>query len=96
MTLPKTICMLPWVSIETSPMGTTRPCCLAHDEITDADGEKYDLNKTDLEIIYHSEYMQDLRRQFRAGEKPKTCQRCWDEEDAGRTSKSMHTQVRLK
>lgn len=96
MTLPKTICMLPWVSIETSPMGTTRPCCLAHDEIVDNTGAKYDLNKTDLETIYHSEYMQDLRQQFRAGEKPKTCQRCWDEEDAGRTSKRMHTQVRLK
>ena len=96
MTLPKTICMLPWISIETSPMGTTRPCCLAHDEIVDDSGNKYDLTKTNLEVVYKSQYMQDLRKQFRAGEKPATCQRCWDEEDAGRTSKRMHTQVRLK
>ena len=96
MTLPKTICMLPWISIETSPMGTSRPCCLAHEEIVDATGKKYDLNETDLETIYHSEYMQDLRRQFRRGEKPATCQRCWDEEDAGRDSKRIHSQVRLK
>ena len=27
-------CVLPWVSIETSPIGTVRPCCLAVDEIT--------------------------------------------------------------
>ena len=96
MTLPKSICMLPWISIETSPMGTTRPCCLAHDEIVDDNGEKYDLTKTNLEVVYKSQYMQNLRRQFRAGDKPATCQRCWDEEDAGRTSKRMHTQVRLK
>ena len=96
MTLPKTICMLPWVSIEASPMGTTRPCCMAHDEITDENGEKYDLNETDLETAYHSKYMQELRRQFRAGEKPATCNRCWEEEAAGRDSKRIHSQVRLK
>lgn len=88
--------MLPWISVETSPTGTTRPCCMAHDEITDESGNKYDLNQTNLETVYHSEYMQDLRRQFRSGFKPSTCSRCWDEEAAGRDSKRIHTQVRLK
>jgi MoaA/NifB/PqqE/SkfB family radical SAM enzyme len=96
MTLPKTICMLPWISVEASPMGTVRPCCMAHEEITDELGNKYDLNKTDLETAYHSKYMQDLRQQFRAGKKPATCNRCWDEEAAGRDSKRIHSQVRLK
>ena len=88
--------MLPWISLETSPVGSARPCCLAHDEIVDEHGVKYDLNRTDLVTIYRSDYMQQLRQQFRAGEQPKTCQRCWDEEAAGRTSKRMHSQVRLK
>ena len=88
--------MLPWISIETSPLGTTRPCCLAQDEIVDSAGKKYDLNETNLETIYHSDYMKQLRQQFRNGEKPETCNRCWTEEDAGRDSKRIHTQVRLK
>ena len=88
--------MLPWVSIETSPIGTTRPCCLAIDEITQSDGTKYDLNKTNLTEIYRSDYMQQLRQQFRRGEQPATCTRCWDEEAAGRTSKRQHSQIRLK
>lgn len=96
MTLPNTICMLPWISIEASPMGTTRPCCLAQEEITDENGYKYDLNQTNLETAYHSQYMQDLRKQFRNGEKPVTCRMCWEEEAAGRTSKRIHSQVRLK
>ncbi len=96
MNLPKTICMLPWISIETSPIGTARPCCLAREEITNADGVKFDLNKDDLETIYHSEYMQNLRRQFRAGKKPDTCKLCWDEEAAGRTSKRINSRIRLK
>ena len=96
MTLPSSICMLPWISVETSPMGTVRPCCMAHEEITDEAGNKYDLTKTNIETAYKSQYMQQLRQQFRAGEKPATCNRCWEEEAAGRTSKRMHTQVRLK
>jgi len=96
MTLPKTICMLPWISIETSPMGTTRPCCLAQEQITDENGNKYDLNETNLETVYRSEYMQNLRRQFRAGEKPATCSDCWREEEVGRNSKRINSQIRLK
>jgi hypothetical protein len=96
MELPKTICMLPWISIETSPIGTARPCCLAREEITDSSGIKFDLNKHDLETIYHSEYMQNLRQRFRQGEKPETCKLCWDEEAAGRDSKRIHSRVRLK
>ena len=96
MTLPEKICMLPWISIETSPIGTARPCCLAKDEITRADGSKYTLKENTLEEIYHSEYMQDLRKEFLAGNKPMTCQRCWDEEAAGRVSKRMNSRIRLK
>lgn len=96
MNLPETICMLPWISVEASPMGTVRPCCMAYEEITDQSGNKYDLNQTNLEVVYHSRYMQQLRQQFRAGFKPATCNRCWEEEAAGRDSKRIHSQVRLK
>ena len=96
MSLPEKICMLPWISIETSPIGTARPCCLAVDEITKLDGKKYSLRENTLEEIYHSDYMQDLRKDFLAGNKPATCQRCWDEEAAGRTSKRINSRIRLK
>lgn len=96
MKLPDSICMLPWVSIETSPMGTVRPCCLAREEITDDNGDKLNLNNSDLLTAYKSTYMQDLRKQMLQGEKPKTCQLCWEEEAAGRTSKRINSRIRLK
>lgn len=96
MTVPSTICMLPWISIEASPMGTARPCCLAKEEITDESGNKYSLRDTTLQTIYRSDYMQRLRQQFRRGEQPSTCDRCWEEEAAGRDSKRIHSRVRLK
>ena len=83
--------MLPWISIETSPIGTARPCCLAKDEIPG-----YNLKEHTLEEIYHSGYMKNLRQQFLNGDKPTTCQRCWDEEAAGRTSKRINSRIRLK
>jgi MoaA/NifB/PqqE/SkfB family radical SAM enzyme len=39
--------------------------------------------------------MIELREQFLKGEKPKTCQRCWDEENSGRASKRINSKIRL-
>ena len=89
-------CVLPWVSLEASPIGTVRPCCLADDEIVDSNSVKFNLKSADFQDIQNSEYMYQLRQAFLAGNRPATCRKCWNEEDAGRTSKRMHTLDRLK
>ena len=89
-------CVLPWISLEASPIGTVRPCCLAEDEIVDSHSVKFNLRSANFEQIQNSEYMYQLRQAFLAGQKPATCNRCWSEEAAGRTSKRMHTLDRLK
>ena len=89
-------CVLPWVSLEASPIGTVRPCCLAEEEITDNTGNKFELSTCNFVDIQDSNYMKNLREQFLAGNKPQTCRKCWNEERAGRTSKRMHTLDRLK
>ena len=97
MNLPNhTLCVLPWVSLEASPIGTVRPCCLADDELLDNNGEKFSLLSANFKDIQNSTAMRDLRKQFLAGERPQTCRKCWNEERAGRTSKRMHTLNRLK
>jgi MoaA/NifB/PqqE/SkfB family radical SAM enzyme len=89
-------CVLPWVSIEASPIGTVRPCCLAIDEIVDDSGNKFKLNQASFQEIQNSNHMRTLREEFLQGKQPQTCRRCWNEERAGRTSKRMHTLDRLK
>lgn len=89
-------CVLPWISLEASPIGTVRPCCLAIDELVDDAGNKFKLASTPLSDIQNSSAMKQLRNQFLEGQKPQTCRRCWNEERAGRTSKRMHTLDRLK
>jgi len=89
-------CVLPWVSLEASPIGTVRPCCLADDELVDDNGEKFSLLTADFASIQNSRAMTHLREEFLAGKKPQTCRKCWMEERAGRTSKRMHTLDRMK
>lgn len=92
----KNFCVLPWISLEASPIGTVRPCCLADHEIVDDAGVKITLGETSLDVIRDTQHMKSLRQQFLRAERPETCRRCWAEEDAGRTSKRMHTLERLK
>jgi len=89
-------CVLPWVSLEASPIGTVRPCCLADDEIVDNSGNKFELLTANFADIQNSNHMTALRQQFLDGEQPQTCRKCWNEERAGRTSKRMHTLDRMK
>jgi MoaA/NifB/PqqE/SkfB family radical SAM enzyme len=89
-------CVLPWISLETSPIGTVRPCCLAEEEIVDNAGEKFDLNTASFPAIQNSHYMRKLRQEFIDAKQPQTCRKCWREERSGRASKRMHTLDRLK
>lgn len=84
-------CVLPFVSIEADPMGKCKVCCLSYDTIP-----HIDLKTNTLTEAFNSPYMNDLRQSFLNGEKPANCNRCWAEEDSGRTSKRMHSIARLR
>jgi len=89
------MCILPWVSLETTPMGTLRPCCLAIGEISE-NGEKVNLKTDDIKQAFNGTYLKNLRQEFLDGNRPETCSRCWNEEDSGRRSKRINTLVKFK
>lgn len=91
--IPKTICMLPWTSMEVTPMGTYRPCCLYGESIPGISVH----NGHSIHDAQHSDYMKNLRQQFLNGEKPSGCNMCWQEESVfGRMSKRKATFIKLK
>lgn len=97
MNLPnESFCVLPWISLEASPIGTVRPCCLADDELYDNNGNKFELATASFADIQNCNDMKKLRSKFLSGQKPQTCRKCWNEERAGRKSKRLHTLDRLK
>jgi len=79
------ICTLPWMHIETTPMGEFRPCCLANESIPNLNISQGNTIKE----AFESEYMEDLRHQFLDGKQPSTCSKCWALENSGGTSKRM-------
>ena len=89
-------CLLPWVSLETSPIGTVRPCCLAEEELCNDAGEKFNLATAEFTAIQNSQQLTQLRQDFLDQKQPQTCRKCWKEERSGRTSKRMYTLDRLK
>ena len=89
-------CILPWISLETTPIGTVRPCCLTTCEIPNEHNSAYNLANDSLQTIRNSRFMEVLRQAFIDGVQPTICDRCWAEEDANRTSKRMHMLDKLK
>lgn len=81
-------CVLPFMSIETSPLGNTRACCLYNDEITD-NGSKVSLKDGTITQAFHSSDMNGLREKFLKNERPDGCSKCWSVEDAGGVSKRI-------
>lgn len=84
-------CILPWISIETTPHGNVRPCCLYTQELPDIN-----LNTHTLQDAFDSKHMQNLRQEFDDGKKPTGCERCWMEEDAGKKSKREYMLEKFK
>lgn len=84
-------CIVPWFGIETTPIGTVRPCCIARDEITDDSGVAFNLHSSTFDQIQNSQYMKDLRQQFLDNKRPTTCGSCWNVEVAGHKSKRLQT-----
>ena len=85
------ICPLPWTSIEVDVNGSASPCCLYRGTIP---GVK--VYKESLTSIQKHEYMENLRQQFKNGERPTGCQSCWQEEDAGKISKRQNSFYKMK
>ena len=85
------ICPLPWTHLEVDVNGGASPCCLYKGSVP---GVK--VYEQSLKSIQDTEYMQKLREQFRNGERPKGCASCWQEEDAGKTSKRQNSLYKMK
>jgi MoaA/NifB/PqqE/SkfB family radical SAM enzyme len=92
----ESFCVLPWVALEIQPNGSHAVCCLAEDMIRDEKGNELTVTKNTLDEVLDAHSMKQLRKDFLAGKKPKTCDKCWREEDSGRVSKRLNTLDRLK
>lgn len=86
---PDTICGYPWLSLDITSTGEFKPCCFFSQPITNNKGEEFNAVYHTIKEVYNSPFMTTLRKQFRDGEKPSGCQRCWNEEQDQVRSKRL-------
>ena len=96
MQVPKSFCILPWISLESGPAGLVKPCCMYNTNMNNENKQEFNLKTDTLDTAWNSEYYRNLRQEFLDGKKPKGCSRCWKEEDSGKTSKRIRDNARFK
>ena len=64
--------------------------------MTDENNQEFNLKTNSLDDAWNSEYYRNLRQQFLDGKKPEGCNRCWQEEASGKTSKRVRDNARFK
>lgn len=89
------MCAHAWAGIHVWPNGEVSPCCEYSGTVTSVDGQPYNIKTHALNQITNSDYMNDLRDQFRLGQFPVGCQRCSDTELSGGESKHQLTPYKL-
>lgn len=86
---PKTLCSTAESALRTLTDATCQICCMNTQTIRDTDGRMFDVEKDDIETIWNSASRMEVVESLRNGVRHSSCQKCWDEEDAGLISKRM-------
>ncbi len=79
-------CILPWTHLSNTPLGEVRPCCIYTESIKEH-GQLVNVRERSFNQILRSDYMKNVRDQFRNGVFPEGCRVCRSEEENGRISK---------
>ncbi len=73
---------MPFTSLEVSPSGTCKVCCKILVDITKSESHTFNVLTNDIDEIWQSSTLKDLRNKFLRNERPDECQLCWTEEAA--------------
>lgn len=82
--------------VATTPGGTYRVCCNSDsaDNKLLLDGQPMKVNRYGYRDLHRSETLQMIRAEMMCGVRPKTCSRCFSQEDAGvRSSREIYNEI---
>lgn len=95
-----TFCVLPWIHMATRPNGDARLCCVANASgahsgdhtvglLKKENGEPANFGKDTPLSAWNNDYMKDVRKTMLAGKIPRSCSKCFEEENNGVVSKRL-------
>ena len=83
----KTFCVYPWIELMINTSGTFDYCCLAKpSQLKDKNNNQLKINKDSLKDAWNSDAMKDIRKNMIEGNKIKSCNLCYLQEDSGSKS----------
>lgn len=83
----KVFCMAPWIQLHAQTNGKVAPCCMSAMNMGNELGDlKEDPN---LENVWNSDAMKQLRKNMLCGKKSSICMNCYDYEKVGKFSERM-------
>jgi len=93
-----TYCLYPFTNLNSNTEGSVKLCCSINENIhaTGKDGEELNFGTHNVEDIWNSDYMINVRKQMLNGERPKACEVCWKLEDSGIQSSRQSAFIELK
>ena len=92
--LPENFCVLPFLGLECKTTGEASICCVQQ-EVAKEKNVPYNFAKDTITEVFNSDWMKDLRNDFKNNVQVKSCYNCWDEEKAGLVSKRMREIIRF-
>ena len=52
---PKSFCILPWISLESTAAGWVKPCCMYNNNIVDANNQPFNLSNNTLSDAWNNQ-----------------------------------------
>ena len=75
----KRFCVLPWLNLNTNPNGNVKLCCsITMDHFIARNGRPFNLGYDDIDDIWNSAYMDNVRKLHRQNNGAQECRECYD------------------
>ena len=96
-----TLCVIPFISVKSNTRGDIKLCCQAKssspNEFAKTEtGRRYNIAIDNIEQVWNSQDYRTLRKDMLDGKRNATCQKCYEEEDAGIESPRLRYNERFK
>ncbi len=90
------MCAEAWSGVYLFSNGTASACCNSQWRITKPNGTPYNIQENTMEEMLDSEWMRNLRQQFRQGQRSDNCEVCWRREDLNQSSRRTIAPYKMK
>ena len=84
-------CVKAFTSLAVTPSGAVLPCCLFEQALRDENKTPYNISKNDVDEIYNSQMMKDIREKMINGKKVDGCRQCYQVEANGGDSQRIYS-----